>query len=95
MARHPALGLKVHTYKDSFQVDVKRLRLPVRLSSACPKCGLVVEQNLEGDHYLSYPLANAPFHVSFAHEGDEEEGWFEHEWEETILLKISVEKVDG
>jgi hypothetical protein len=48
-----------------------------------------------GEDYLSYPKVNEPFDFTFCHEFDGPKGEYNcHEWEERIVVRISVEAVE-
>lgn len=72
---------------ESFEIDAKRFYVPgARLVGVCPECGAAYERDL-GRHYLSHPVANAPFeHTCWC-------GECNHEWPVTLRLDLALSVV--
>lgn len=68
-----------------FELEIKRCYLPTILEAFCPECKTRNVSDLQDD-YISYPQINAE--ESFAFYCQE----CGHEWEESIKIKIHVEK---
>jgi len=74
---------KVINEEGSFEIEVKRFYLPVKIEANCPECGEHVVYDLN-DNYLSYPDANVPFgHTMYCE--------CEHEWEVPVILRVTME----
>ena len=43
--------------KESFELEIKRLYLPLAIDVICPNCGKSIKIDLD-DNYLSYPVVN-------------------------------------
>jgi hypothetical protein len=69
-----------------FEIDCKRLYLPLVVVADCPQCGQEIEHDLSED-YLSYPEVGAPFVVGFHHEHEGED----HEFGVEVVLKVNIE----
>lgn len=54
------MNVIVENYPGPTDIDVKRFYVPAVIRWTCASCGQAREQDL-GDHYLSYPTANADF----------------------------------
>jgi len=81
----------------AFELEVKRFHLSAKIRSTCPYCGYVDERDYSESDYLSYPVANEPFNITFEHELEEglddanATRWKTHEWTERVVLKVSLE----
>lgn len=81
--------------ENSREIEVemdKRTPLPVRVSSPCPGCGVVVTRSYSEDHYMSYPITNRPLKISFSHECNDAETT---EWFYKAVLRVSLELAPG
>lgn len=88
--RLPAVYPKVEATSDVVSLDIKRCYLPIEITDLCPKCGESVTKYLRSD-YLSYPKVNAPIAVWMAHCIELPDSDIEHEWELTIILRVTAE----
>lgn len=72
-------------------VNAKRLFLPgIVVKSTCPGCGRENVVDL-GDDYLSYPVLNGPDVVHFYCCCSEHGGESDTEWNEPIVVRVTVE----
>ena len=78
--------MKITKIDAPFAIDVKRLYLPFVIEDDCPECGRMCVFDLTGD-YLSYPTIDGVFLASFYCE----EGHDVEEWDQELVLKVSVE----
>jgi len=90
-------NLRVEQIEAVQECRVKRFYFPAVLTSTCPVCGKDIVKDGRND-YISYPSFNLPQKVYFCHEAevftdDGEVDYLEHEWEETIVLKLVVEEI--
>lgn len=52
---------KIVRLRGNFELDIKRLNLPLKIKTKCPACGEPCEQDLSnGDHYVSAPTLGKP-----------------------------------
>lgn len=72
--------------KAEFQIDCKRLNLPVEINSKCPACGEPVQVDLSDLDYLSYPDINSIVKVGGLCPND-------HEFFIKLKFTIEVEEV--
>lgn len=72
---------------DDFNIDVKRLYLPILVRSQCPKCEGWVIRDLT-DNYLSYPPVGKPFDLGFYHDCPDGSA---HEWSAYVVLKVTLD----
>ena len=56
--------MKIEQTYETFGIEVKRFYLPFILTQVCPKCGKVLERDLN-DQYLSYPTCGKPEEITF------------------------------
>ena len=70
-----------------FEIDVKRFYTPVEISDECPECGVTNESSNTDNNYFSHPYVNRPERVLFYCEE------CEHEWENKVILRITIEAV--
>jgi hypothetical protein len=82
------VNLKIVNTGERLAIELKRAYLPVVVTSECPECGELVEKDLSDD-YLSYPVANGKEELHFCHEIADGED--EHEWSETIVVRLTIE----
>lgn len=69
-----------------FELDIKRLRLPYKVTSNCPRCNKEHTIDLN-DRYLSYPMVKEISNIHFACEDDNHY----EEWSVEVILNISLE----
>ena len=71
----------------------KRLRVPYKTRSTCPKCGKVAELDHSSDHYFSYVHFNKPktlnFFIEDCYQGED---WCE--WSVNVIPRFTLEKVE-
>lgn len=70
----------------SFEIEVKRFRVPFRIWDDCPTCGAETESG-ETAHYFSYPWVGEPEPVRFCCEDCEDAPV---EWERKVLLSLDI-----
>lgn len=83
-------NLKIKRTKGQTELLIKRLYLPFKISSDCPKCGETYVRDLKDD-YLSYPITG-PIEVDFNCWLDED---CDHEWLEEVLLDVTITKKES
>ena len=69
---------------EEFELQVKRLCLPVRLALKCPKCKITTIKDLNRE-YLSYPIVNRPEELYHCCPN------CENEFDTKITLKMTME----
>jgi hypothetical protein len=90
-------NLKIENLGAEVTCEIKRFYFPAILTSNCPECGEEVVKDGR-NQYISWPSFNKPQEVHFYHEaevdlGNGEKDYIDHEWSETILIKLILEAV--
>jgi hypothetical protein len=90
------IAMKIKCKKEPFAIDVKRLHIPVSITSTCPKCKQDVTADFNRDLYLSYPTFNDEFEVQFECEcEDANDDSVISEWSEFVIFSITCKKVNN
>lgn len=73
------------------ELDIKRLYLPgIIVKSACPKCGIRQEQDLD-ENYISSPTLGEVEEIYFSCDREVKDGKYcEGEWSVPIVLELKV-----
>jgi len=87
MSKKPVGKLEIRQLDAEVELD-KRTHLPIEVSSKCPGCGKQVTMDLSDDHYLAYPVINAPQRLGFYHDCDGKTT----EWEHRIVVRLTLEE---
>lgn len=76
--------------KNHFEIEVKRLKLPLSIKAKCPFCEKIIESiPTEKNGYFSYLDINKPIDIQFYHEdnnGNEHEFYLEN-----VIFSINVD----
>ena len=83
-------------------IEVKRFYVPFTVEDDCPSCGATVTA-CSPTEYLSYPVANEPFEVTFycgacedrRYETGDDSVQFEWTGNQKLVISIRGELVDG
>ena len=84
-ATSPAATMKIETATKPFEIEDKRFYVPgATMEGKCPGCGAAYKHDF-GEDYFAYPSVNEPIEVYCAC------GKCEHEWDERIILRVTLE----
>ena len=84
-ATSPAATMKIENNGKPFEVEEKRFYVPGSvMKGKCPKCGAAYKHDF-GEDYFAYPSVNEPIEVHCTC------GKCEHEWDERVVLRVTVE----
>lgn len=81
--------LKIHPLDVRRSIECKRANLPFLVVSKCPKCGEEITHDYSRGEYVSGPVVNGKNTLYFYH--DTPSG--EHEWQVTVMLRMTMEEV--
>ena len=73
-----------------FEIDVKRLSLPFRVTATCPSCGRETVSDLAGQDHLSYPSLGVPEELCFCCPDGEGYDGCGHDWTEKLVLDVTL-----
>ncbi|MFA5946845.1 MAG: hypothetical protein WC813_02360 [Patescibacteria group bacterium] len=81
--------------KGGFEINDKRFKIPVHVTSTCPHCGKSVKKKLDetdGESYLSFPKIGVPIDLNFWHyfEGNKHAEADDHEWTVRVILDFTL-----